>query len=347
MKQTDVDAMMRGVAPIVRSYVEKSVAPLLARIAELEARPLPKDISGISTAQQNRDGHLVFLLTDGKSIDVGKVAGRDGVDGTPGAKGDPGERGENGEPGERGSEGPAGAPGNDADVSAIEKAIAGSRGFIAEAVADAISEIEMPQPKQVDWAEVAKLIEAEVAKIPRAENGADGVGLAGFVIDREGHLIGTLTDGTTKDLGPVVGKDGAPGQNGSDGRDGANGEPGLGFDDMEETIEDGGRVIVRRYARGDQVKEFRHAVSAMIYQGIYKEGSAYTPGDTVTWGGSLWHCNAPTGDKPGEGSKDWTLATKRGRDGKPGDKGDKGDPGNDGRAGRDLTQLGPDGSKWG
>ena len=43
-------------------------------------------------------------------------------------------------------------------------------------------------------------------------------------------------------LGVVVGRDGAPGAPGKDGLD------GLGFEDMEESIEDDGRVLVRRYS---------------------------------------------------------------------------------------------------
>ncbi|MFV8873643.1 phage gp6-like head-tail connector protein [Serratia fonticola] len=55
----------------------------------------------------------------------------------------------------------------------------------------------------------------------------------------------------------------------------------------------------------------------MIYRGVFKNGEGYLPGDTVTWGGSLWHCDDVTTDRPGEnGSKGWTLAAKRGRDGK-------------------------------
>jgi hypothetical protein len=57
---------------------------------------------------------------------------------------------------------------------------------------------------------------------------------------------------------------------------------------------------------------------AMIYRGVFREGEDYTPGDTVTWGGSLWHCNEQTKDKPTDGSKAWQLAAKRGRDGKDG-----------------------------
>ncbi|EPM43219.1 hypothetical protein [Pseudomonas syringae] len=59
----------------------------------------------------------------------------------------------------------------------------------------------------------------------------------------------------------------------------------------------------------------------MIYRGVFT-GASHTPGDTVTWGGSLWHCDEPTSDKPGElDSKGWRLAVKKGRDGKDGNHG--------------------------
>jgi hypothetical protein len=47
--------------------------------------------------------------------------------------------------------------------------------------------------------------------------GRDGVGLAGAFIDREGHLTLTLSDGTTKDIGTVVGPHGPAGAKGADG----------------------------------------------------------------------------------------------------------------------------------
>lgn len=62
-----------------------------------------------------------------------------------------------------------------------------------------------------------------------------------------------------------------------------------------------------------EVKTF--AIPVTIYRDVFKVGKEYDPGDTVTWAGSLWHCNEKTEDKPGEpGSKGWTLAVKKGRD---------------------------------
>ncbi|HAF4007295.1 TPA: phage gp6-like head-tail connector protein [Salmonella enterica] len=74
-------------------------------------------------------------------------------------------------------------------------------------------------------------------------------------------------------------------------------------------------LTVSRTSGASETKSFD--VPVMIYQGVFKSGQEYLPGDTVTWGGSLWHCDDRTQDKPGEaGSKGWTLAAKRGRDGR-------------------------------
>ena len=62
-----------------------------------------------------------------------------------------------------------------------------------------------------------------------------------------------------------------------------------------------------------QVEEQKFTLPAMIYKGVWRPGEAH-PGDTFTFGGSLWHCDEATTDKPGE-SKAFTLAAKRGKDG--------------------------------
>jgi hypothetical protein len=77
------------------------------------------------------------------------------------------------------------------------------------------------------------------------------------------------------------GEKGEPGAAGAPGRDGAAGTPGLS------------------------------------YRGVFVDGQTYDHGDGVTYAGSMWHCNADgTGARPGDGSKEWTLMVKRGRDGK-------------------------------
>ena len=52
------------------------------------------------------------------------------------------------------------------------------------------------------------------------------------------------------------------------------------------------------------------------YCDVWQERRQYEVGNFVTHGGSLWHCNRPTSRRPGDGTKDWTLAIKCGRDGR-------------------------------
>jgi hypothetical protein len=179
------------------------------------------------------------------------------------------EKGEKGDRGERGNDG---SPGKDCDPVAVQT-------LVEEAVNGA------------------------VRALPAAKDGQDGIGVAGALIDRAGNLVLTLSDGTTRDLGPVVGKDGS------------SGEAGLGFDDMTEELAADGRTIVRRYVRGDQVKEFRHSLAVVLDRGVYKTGETYEAGDGVTWGGSFWIAREKTAEKPDSG-QGWRLAVKRGRDGK-------------------------------
>ena len=85
--------------------------------------------------------------------------------------------------------------------------------------------------------------------------------------------------------------------------------------DIQQSEQRSFTLTVNRTSGAIETKTFD--VPVMIYQGVFKSGQEYLPGDTVTWGGSLWHCDEQTHDKPGEtGSKGWTLAAKRGRDGR-------------------------------
>jgi integrin beta 3 len=149
------------------------------------------------------------------------------------------------------------------------------------------------------------------------------------VIDRDGALMVTMTDGTQRNLGLVVGRDG---RDGLDGKNGERGPPGFSLDKFD-VMKTGDRTIELRFA--DQAEAFAVELEFpfMIYRGVWTDGQAYTRGDTVTWGGSLYHCDAETTARPG--TEAWTLAAKKGRDGKAGDKGDKGEPGKKGDPGVD------------
>lgn len=150
----------------------------------------------------------------------------------------------------------------------------------------------------------------------KGADGADGIGLAGAIIDRDGNLVVTLTNGEAKALGPVVGRD---------GKDGERGPKGFDLDAFDVVLKDDGRTVELAFEDGEKRFIRELALPTMIYRGIYQEGREYERGDTVTFGGSLWHCNGggqpgewagTTTEKPGDGAKAWTLAAKRGRDGK-------------------------------
>lgn len=307
----DGKAFAAEIVETVKGYVAKEVAPLVrltealsARVAELEGRAAPeplhgKDGVGVQDVRFAEGGVLILTLTDGKSFESPPLAGEPGKDG------------------------------KDADQAAIEATI-------AEHIEKAVSALPKPKDgapgepgrdgKDIDPQAVVELVEASVQKavasIPAPKDGRpgtdgkDGVGLAGALIDRAGELIVTLTNGETKSLGPVVGRDGDPGAPGKDGI-GKDGLDGLGFEDMDERLEDDGRTIVRTYRRGEQIKEFRFSVPTVLDRGVFKDGQTYQAGDGVTWAGSFWIAQEETSEKP-EGGKGWRLAVKRGRDGKDG-----------------------------
>lgn len=149
----------------------------------------------------------------------------------------------------------------------------------------------------------ARIAELE-KRLAEAEGRPAPVSVAGALIDRTGSLVITMSDGSTKSIGPVVGKDGDPGND------------GLGFDDLDAAY-DGEKTITLTFMRGERVKEFAFTMPVVIDRGVYRDGSEYKAGDGVTWGGSFWIAQKDTSAKPDAGD-DWRLSVKRGRDGKNG-----------------------------
>jgi integrin beta 3 len=205
-------------------------------------------------------------------------------------------------------------------IPAAPEPIAPDMDAIGELVERAVSERvkAIPAPKDgtsITLDDVRPLIEEGVAKavaeIPvptNGEPGKDGAGIADLVIDRTGGLVATFTDGRMKELGQVVGKDG------QDGEPGKDGQHGMGPEDIGLTLMEDGRTLRFSFDKGDTEYAFQIPFPVMIYRGVWQDGQAYEEGDTVTWGGSLWHANKGTAGKPDGG--DWTLCAKKGRDGK-------------------------------
>jgi hypothetical protein len=151
--------------------------------------------------------------------------------------------------------------------------------------------------------------------------GKDGANITESLIDRDGCLVLTLSNGSTRNVGRVVGRDGtdvdmavvksllsdmvAAIPRPIDGKD------GVGFEDMGFEVREDGAYLT--FQRGDETKEFR--IPTVIDRGVWREGKTYLPGDGVTWAGSFWICQEETSEKP-DGGKGWRLAVKKGRDGK-------------------------------
>lgn len=319
----DGAAFGKDMVEIVKGYMAREMAALVSRISHLETKlaeaqafdPVPFIQSAVekavSTIRVPEDGKDVDMDDVGRLIaeavekafraivlpepDVGliRAAVADEIAKIPPAE-----------------------PGKDADPINPEVV----RKMVAEIVEPAVAAIPAPKNgESVTLDDVKPLIADAVAKavsaIPSPRN---GVGVAGAIIGRDGALILTLTDGSTKNLGVVVGKDAdftaidarikemvaaipRP-------RDGVD---GVGFDDLD-LIEDE-RGVVLRFQRGDVVKDF--ALPIPVDRGVWTE-KQHKKGACVTWGGSLWIAQRDTEAKPDSPDSGWRLAVKRGRDGK-------------------------------
>lgn len=221
----------------------------------------------------------------------------------PGPPGPAGEAGPAGKDGAPGAAGPPGPPGPELDLDAVGRNVA--------------DRIDAPLKAYLD-----ELVE----QLPEPLDGRDGVGLAGAVIDREGKLLVTLSNGNVHEVGQVVGKDGAPGTAGKDGRD------GFSLDDLNvEWIDE--RTMRLSLKAGDVVKTAEKTFPVVLDRGAFDSGVTYRSGDSVSYGGSIWIArkDEPAG-APREGA-DWRVAVRKGRDGKDGKDGKNGERGPQGEPG--------------
>lgn len=183
--------------------------------------------------------------------------------------------------------------GRDADPATIEKAV-------AAAVA------ALPAPKDgrdadpVSEEQIATQVAKHLAAHP-PKDGADGVGLAGAMIDRTGELVVTTTKGEAIKLGKVVGED---------GRDGISFESAAGHYDAE-------RGFVITLAAGERRNEL--VLPYMVHRGFWREGLGTKAGQSITHDGALWIAKRDNASRPCmENEQDWALAARKGRDGKDG-----------------------------
>jgi hypothetical protein len=182
------------------------------------------------------------------------------------------------------------------------------RSMVTDQVERAVA--ALPAPKDGENADmdaafvrIGEEVARAVAALPVAKDGNDGAGIADLLIDRDGALIATFTDGRTKNLGPVVGTDGKPGET-------------FELDDFDIVPLDDGRTFKFCFTRGAAMHSFEFAFPVILDRGVYVAERQYVEGDAVTWGGSIWIAQRATDTKPDSPESGWRLAVKRGRDGK-------------------------------
>ena len=152
------------------------------------------------------------------------------------------------------------------------------------------------------------------------EKGADGAGIADLMIDRDGALVATFTDGRMKSLGVIIGKDG---RDGADGKDGAD---GISLESFEfEYLHDTHEICVKASA-GGKTKELRYPAGGIRPGGYWRDGTKAQACEMWVHDGSSWIAKRATSDKPSSQSDDWIIAARRGRDGERGQRGQDGAP---------------------
>lgn len=359
MTDDELQMIARGMAPVVKQAIAQAVEPLLAKIAEIEARAMvagPMGPAGPDGAH-GRDGKDGAPGLPGEKGMDG-AAGRDGKDGAQGPRGEKGADGLNGKDGASGIDGKDGAAGvNGKDGAPGAPGARGEKGVDGVNGKDAVlpditalvkAEVgRWPVPKDgrsVTVEDLAPLVttsvEKAVAALPRP---VDPVSFTGALIERDGTLVLTTSDGGTKRVGLVVGKDGADGRHGTDvspehvaqivkaavdqiprPQDGKDGADGIGFDDLSLDFDEQ-KGFSLRFVRGALEKSW--PIQLPYYAGIWQSGRPYVKSATVTAQGALWIALKDTTARPGEqdeASRDWKLCVKGGRDGKPGRDGKDG-----------------------
>lgn len=184
----------------------------------------------------------------------------------------------------------------------IDKAVE----LICEDAEKSISEAvkAIPAPKDgvngtsVTLDDVRPLIESEIEKaVKQIPVPKDGIGMAGAMIDRDGSLIITMSNGEAKNLGPVVGKD------------------GLSLESFEMTYDADAHEVVLRAVSVGKSQEIRYPAGGIHGKGYWRDGNKAKSGDAWTHDGSLWVAKKDTDETPSTKSGDWMLAARRGRDG--------------------------------
>jgi hypothetical protein len=280
--------------------IREAVAPLQRRIGELEAQlAKPVDVSAEVERAVSAAVAALPAPKDGENADPQLIAEliQDAVKAIPAPKDGASVTLDDVKPlvAEQVASAVAALPapkaGKDADMEAVRQMVSAE-----------VSALPKPEPgKSLTVDDVAPMLKAEVAKAVAALPAPkDGVGLAGAMIDRDGALQITMTNGEVKSLGKVVGEDG---------------KNGLSLDAFEmEYLPESHEIQVKATAAG-RAKELRYPAGGIRPAGYWREGTKAQPNEAWVHDGSLWIAKTATASKPESRSEDWIIAARKGRDG--------------------------------
>lgn len=358
MTESDIQKFTGMIVGAVHGVLQRGMSAVLGRLDAFEKRLTFIPEGATWESLKGEKGPPGEAGPPGEKGDPAPlVIGNRGVKGEPGQQGDRGIQGERGEKGADGMAGPKGATGYDGKDADPE--------LVAKLVTDGV---ERALPAALQKA-IDALMPALIAKaaelVPKPRDGADGKDGRNGVDGKDGR------DAIEEDVLPGIN----PTRRYQRGTCAAfRGGTVRAFRETDLMPEDGqlekhGWHVVKNgihavamefskdgrtvglsicYTDGSVVDKTARSAS-MLYRGIWKDGELYERGDVTTRNGCSWVLIADKqAGSPGEPNVEtgWALAVKAGRDGRDGAKGEKGDRGAEGRAGKDLTQLGPDGSKW-
>lgn len=168
--------------------------------------------------------------------------------------------------------------------------------------------------KSVDIEEIQHIIKSEIMGLPAAKDGKDGldgkdaaqIEILDFIDTAKSYGRGVFAlhqSGLWRSFEKTKGMRGWECI--------VNGLHELSIEQLDER-----NFQVKSVYSNDEAKVVGFTIPAPVYRGVFRQGDKYAKGDLVTWAGNIYHCNADTEAKPGEGIAEWTLSVKRGRDGR-------------------------------
>lgn len=309
----------------------------------------------VANVRINKDGELVFEMSNDVDYNVGIVRGENGSDGKDAdpvdyelieaevkrlvddvAKSIP--EPVNGKDGKDGKDGKSVDPQEVRDL--IEREVETATKELKAPTLEPVSEETlkalvdaafdaMPKPndgESVTVEDVAPIIKQtvseEVAKIERPKDGKDGRDGKDGENGKDGRGIETTHQNEKGELViRFTDKEerivgNVRGPKGQDGKDGRDGKDGLNFDDLR-LEHDGERRVDFIFERGDDRKKSTVIFPVVIDRGPWSDGVTYERGDSITYGGCSWVATDTTNERPkGGGETKWRMAVRKGRDGR-------------------------------